>query len=152
MAHDRGALTRHQAEAVELLRNWDQLGTDPGGRARAAVALHNWYTGLESLFERVLRHIDQEVPKGDTSHRDILFQAAGELPGVRPFVVSPAAIDDLLELMAFRHFFRHAYAVYFDSSRLGALLRRLVEVTPAVDAGLEAFDTFLQQVLNQAGS
>jgi|GEM_PF-3512147 len=65
-------------------------------------------------------------------------------------MVPPASIEDLLDSMGFRHFIRHTYAVYFDSSRLGALLERLATVAPPVERSLEVFDDFFEQAVTQA--
>lgn len=147
IAHDHAAMARHSGEARELLQNWSTWSHDPGGLARAAVALHAWYTGLETLIERVLRQLDRGLPAGDASHRDMLFQATGEIPKVRPAVIPAELVDDLLELLAFRHFFRHAYAVNMDSSRLEGQLSRLVRIAPQIEESLNQFDAFLESAL-----
>lgn len=46
--------------------------------SHAAVALHAWYTGLESALERVARALDAEVPEGERWHRDLLSQLTVE--------------------------------------------------------------------------
>jgi hypothetical protein len=40
------------------------------------VALHGWYTALETALGRVTRTIDATVPEGQSSHRDLLSDAA----------------------------------------------------------------------------
>jgi hypothetical protein len=139
---DRAALADRLADARDVLAAW----TDPPDKAQlalAAVALHGWYTGLEALCERVARAIDREVPTGDASHRALLSQAMTELDGLRPAVVPRALEPELVELLSFRHFFRHAYAVPLDPGRLVPHLQRLAQLAARVEIALDAFDAFL---------
>jgi hypothetical protein len=142
LAHDRAALLRHCQEAESLLAQWPSASTDPGSRARAALALHAWYTGIEALLERLVREVDGEAMDG-SSPRDVIYLATGEVPGVRPEVLPAAFIDDLLDLMGFRDFLRSAYRSRLDADQLGAHLGRLVRIAAQVDAWLTRFDTFL---------
>lgn len=146
LVHDRAALLQHERDADELLAAWQD---DRRSLALAAVTLHAWYTGLESLLERILRTLDADLPSGPTGHRDVLLQSVGELPGVRPAVLPPALLDDLLTLLKFRHFFRHAYAVELDPARLRPQIERLQRLAPAVAGALSAFEAFVSDALAQ---
>lgn len=113
--------------------------------AMVAVALHGWYTALETALERIARAIDQRVPTGETWHRDLLSQCTAEIPSVRPAVLPRAALfHDLVELLEFRRFFRHAYGVSLDPGRLRDNGNRLLLVAPGVGAALDEFDAFLR--------
>jgi hypothetical protein len=143
---DRAAMAARVADVREVLAMW---GPGPPRRpdrahlAFGAVALHAWYTALESLCERVTREIDREVPGGDAYHRSLLSQAMTELEGLRPPVLPRELENQLVELLSFRHFFRHAYAVEFDPAKLWPLLHGLEPLAERVDAALERFDAFL---------
>lgn len=145
LAHDRAALLRLVSEADSLLADWTTQASDPGGRARAALALHGWATGIEAALERLLRQVDGEWTTGPVSPRDVIFQATGEVPGLRPEVLPAAFIDDLLALLSFRDFLRHAYRVRLDPAHLGQHLARLVRIASHVDGALTRFDTFLDR-------
>ena len=56
---------------------------------------------------------------------------------VRPAVLSAALLPDLIELLSFRHFFRHAYAVAFDERALRRHGERLLRAHPLVKADLD---------------
>lgn len=120
---------------------------DRAMQALAAVALHGWYTGLEAILERIARAIDRSVPTGDTWHRDILSQGMAEVPGLRPAVLPAALKRDLLELLQFRHFFRHAYGINLDPARLCANAERLIATAPAVATALDVFESHLDATL-----
>ena len=53
-----------------------------------ALNLHSFYSGLERLFELIARHVDGNLPEGETWHRDLLQQMTQDLPDVRPAVIS----------------------------------------------------------------
>jgi hypothetical protein len=72
---------------------------------------------------------------------------SAEIPGLRPAVLESATVSELALLLAFRHFFRHAYAVTFDAARLTRELNRLFAVEPVVSAALDAFSHFLRAAM-----
>jgi len=129
----------------EGLGHFTPPGPDRPWLALVAVALHGWYTGLETALERIARAIDQRVPTGETWHRDLLSQCTTEIPSVRPAVLPRATLHhDLVELLEFRRFFRHAYAVTLDPGRLRDNVDRLLRTAPVVAAALDEFETFLR--------
>ena len=143
IAADREALAARIADAREAARRIEATPTDPGALALAAVSLHAWYTGVETIFERVARELDGAVPAGERWHRALLSQMTAEIPGVRPSIIAPPLATELGALLAFRHFFRHAYAIAFDVERLKADLTRLFDVCDPVNAGLDALTGFI---------
>lgn len=140
LADDRDAMT---ARVAEMEKAAPRLGEAPWV-SHTAVALHGWYTALEAAFERIARELDGEVPRGERWHRDLLSQATVEVPGIRPAVVSRELLPELLELLAFRHFFRHVYAVAFDPDKLEPEIERVRRIAPRVDEGLAAIDSHLR--------
>jgi hypothetical protein len=147
IAEDREGLVRRFADAQEAERRLASTPEDVGTLALAAVALHGWYTGLETIFERVARQLDASVPTGERWHRELLSQMTAEIPNVRPPVIDRALLADLGALLGFRHFFRHAYAVTFDAGHLSLEVGRLLRVGPTVDAALDDLTSFLTEVM-----
>lgn len=76
-----------------------------------ALNLHSFYSGLERLFELIVRHVDRAVPGGDTWHRDLLDQVAQDLVDVRPAVISQSSRLALDEFRRFRHLVRNVYTI-----------------------------------------
>lgn len=149
---DRKGLTARLKDSREAQRRLNRDPKDPGAQAMAGVALHAWFTGFEAILERVARELDGAVPSGDRWHRDLLYQASADVPGLRQGVFDSTDVHELTLLLAFRHFFRHAYAVEFDSVRLGEELVRLQSVAPRVDAALDRFEAFLSSAMAAAGT
>jgi hypothetical protein len=83
---------------------------DPATVALTATYVHRYYTALESTLQRIERTFAAE-PSGGDWHLELLRGATLDLPGVRPPVLPAALLGDLREMLRFRHFFRHAYAV-----------------------------------------
>jgi hypothetical protein len=144
VAEDRAAMSRCLDDVRSGLGHWGTPGPEPEWMALVAVGLHGWYTGLETALERVARAIDQCVPTGDSWHRNLLSQCTADVPPIRPAVLPRALHFDLIELLEFRHFFRHAYGVSLDGARLRDNIDRLLRVSPAVATALDAFDQFLR--------
>ncbi len=150
MADDRAAMARRRADLDEALRRLRLEPADAAALALEAWALHGWYTALESLLERVARQLDAEVPAGERWHRELLAQATVEVPGVRPAVLPRTTRHALEELLAMRHFLRHAYGTDLDGRRLAAQAERLRDASPAVEEALDSFDQFLVGALDAA--
>lgn len=147
---DRDALTRLCQDLRELARRWEN--PSKAEVALGAVTVHAWYTGLERIFERVARQLDGEVPTGRQGHADLLRQVTVEVPGIRPAVVSSELHAELRQVLAFRHFFRHAYAVTLAPDLLKKEVDRVGSLADEVDASLDAFLRFLSATLNSLGN
>ena len=115
------------------------LGLDDEAQAFLAVRLHAWYTALESMLERIARTIEGSLTPGPSTHRDLLRGMTLRLADVRPAVLDPSRLPDLADLLAFRHFFRHVYAVDLDEDQLRDHAARLLRVHAPTAADLRAF-------------
>jgi len=137
--------------AAEIVKNAKILTTPTSGRAvRAVVAvdLHRWYGAVESILERIDKAFGLR-PSGADWHSELLAGAFLDVPGVRPAVLDAALAGPMRELLRFRHFFRHAYAVELDDARLRANAERLAECSADVGAGLAVFEKLLEQMADR---
>jgi len=130
-----------------LLAQVQQRPPDAVELAALATVLHSFYNGAEGVFVAVARQLDQHVPDETRWHRFLLAQVA------RPTAMRPALISALLEArltdyLAFRHYFRHAYAFTLDWPRLEPLARGLSSVHNALRDELTAFLHFLATQTN----
>ncbi len=96
--------------------------------ALLAVDLHGYYGAVEAMFTRISRVVEGSLPKGADWHRDLLRSMSLQLPEVRPAVISQESEQQLLPLLSFRHFFRHAYSVTLDRARLLGHAERVLGV------------------------
>lgn len=144
ISEDREAMSVRLAELDEAASRLDE---SPWA-SHAAVALHGWYTALEAALERVARTLDGDVPQGERWHRDLLSQVTVEVKGVRPAVLPRALLPELLELLGFRHFFRHAYGVAFEPEKLRAEIARVLRIASGVVDALDSLDEYLADTID----
>lgn len=145
---DLHRLARDIASDADILRriaeDFRPIGTrtpplGDEGSAFLAVKLHGWYTALEAILERIARVIEGGAPSGPTSHMDLLRGAAMAIVDVRPRVLDPDHLTVLADLLGFRQFFRHAYAVTLDEARLRHQAAAIAATGDAVRVDLDAF-------------
>lgn len=136
---DVDAMDRLAQDVAAVAARSAPLGDE--ATAYLAVKVHGWYTALETILDRIARVIEGGAPSGAMSHQDLLRGSTLSLPGVRPVVLAPRLLPDLADLLAFRHFFRHAYAVSLDEARMRAHAGVVGRVHDPVRADLGAFVT-----------
>jgi len=109
-----------------------------------AMLLHSFYNGLENIFTRIARKVDEELPRGEGWHRELLRQMATETERRKLVVLSESACQDLEEYLGFRHFSRHAYAFDLDWELMKDLVERLPAVKQRVLGEIRSFITKLE--------
>lgn len=87
----------------------------------AGSVLHDFYCGLEKIFERIAVHIDGSLPEGLNWHKQLLLQMAAPFNSKRPAIISQELADVLKEFMQFRHLFRHIYGFELRWTRFNNL-------------------------------
>ena len=83
-----------------------------------ASYLHQFYTGVESIFERIAVYLDERLPREAHWHADLLDQMSEPERGRRPAVIDEALRVRLGSYLSFRHFFRHAYGYTLEWHRM----------------------------------
>ncbi|MFB6272771.1 MAG: hypothetical protein ABEL51_07760 [Salinibacter sp.] len=115
----------------------------------AALNVHDFYAGLERIFETIARQVDESVPEGPHWHEDLLDQMGSSIPSTRPAVLSRDLRRRLANYRGFRHVVRNVYAVDFDPEQLTPLVRRLPAVRDDVTQELRAFATTLEEIAQE---
>jgi hypothetical protein len=87
-------------------------------------ALHNVYNALENSFSQISLTFENHVKDRVRWHRELLEKMFLAIPPVRPAVLPPSARSVLIDLLGFRHLFRHGYELALDEGKLLALARR----------------------------
>ncbi len=90
--------------------------------AAIATFLHNIYNGIENILKQVLKSRGTEIPKSETSHKDLLDLSVSN--GIIPEKLS----DQLYEYLTFRHFFVHAYGFMLEETHLEDLANNIPDV------------------------
>lgn len=125
----------------------DTLDEEPAQLALQGLAsyLHQFYTGAESIFERIVVWLGEEMPQGEHWHIDLLNQMAVEREGTRPAVIDERLRDRLKDYLDFRHFFRHAYGYDLEWGKIQPLAEGMSETLEALR---EQLDTFMASLAN----
>lgn len=128
---------------AELLHRVQERDPDTVEIAAVATVLHSFYTGLENVFTSVAKGIDNSVPSGGQSHRDLLRQMSQETERRMP-LVSKRTAKTLSEYLGFRHFYRHSYSFLIDWEELKKLVMPLEYVWANTRSEFNSFIETLQ--------
>lgn len=141
---------RLAAVRADVERDWEQV-VRHGGRAEAAdprageaeaalvaLSLDHADQAFENLLLRVERCLGLPARSGGTWHRALLADAARELPDIRPALFPASAEADWEQLLGFRHFLRHGYAVDLEPARLEQNVARLAKAITATAPHVQA--------------
>ena len=90
--------------------------------AAIAIFIHNIYNGVENILKQVLKAKGSEIPKSETSHKDLLDLSVSN--GIIPEKLS----DQLYEYLTFRHFFVHAYGFMLEEIHLEDLANNIPDI------------------------
>ena len=112
----------------------------------AALNLHDFYAGVERVFEQIGSTVDGHIPSGGDWHRHLLQQMQSEVDALRPPVLSHEVGQLLDEFLRFRHVVRNIYAFHFDPERIEQLVGRMRPAFEQVRVELLTFVSFLERV------
>lgn len=101
--------------------------------------LHDFYTGIEKIFENVAKEIDHRLPAGEDWHSELLHQMTLDLTGLRPPVISPDTEKKLREFLGFRHLFRKRYGFELDWQKMKRLIVKISPVLADLEKEIEIF-------------
>ncbi len=132
------ALDRLAQEMEETLAECAQPPTRTELRAIASI-LHEFYNGIERIFERIVISLGEGLPQGSYWHADLLTQVATPQEGGRSAVIDEALRARLKAYLDFRHFFHHAYGYTLEWNRLRWSAEQLRETLTMLQKQLQAF-------------
>ena len=92
-----------------------------------ACTLHAFYNGVERTFVLISKHFGEKTPSSHVWHRELLIQMS-QATEDRPAVITAELCADLKQLLAFRHFYRHAYPMRLRWDRVEPLVTKLSHV------------------------
>ena len=136
----QGSIQRAKKAWSLALNEEDSLYLDS-----VALNLHDFYNGLERIFERIAENIDEIKPEGLNWHQEILRQMAMEIPKVRPAVISQDLREELDKYRAFRHIVRNIYAHNFRIDKIKDLMGNIDKVLNKLEENLQIFCEFLEK-------
>jgi len=108
------------------------------------LKLHNFYTGLEQIFQKIADDLNRGVPSSRDWHRRLLRSMALEIAGIRSPVLGLKTVTRLEEFLAFRHVVRNLYGFELELGRLRRLAKAAPTAFRAVSGELVRFLEFLR--------
>ena len=107
--------------------------------------LHDFYTGIEKIFEDIAKEIDRRLPAGEDWHSELLHQMTLDIPGLRPPVISSGTEKKLREYLGFRHLFRKRYGFELDWEKMKRLLSKMPDVLSVLENEIKiSFDSLIK--------
>lgn len=126
-------------------------GTDatpsPQDLAYLGVQVSAWYNALEDFFGRVQLAFGETVGSAQGWHMELLNQMLSPLPHFRPAILDGALRPQLADVLKFRHFLRHAYAVQLSWDKLQRPVDAVIGSHPLVVTSLARFRVHLEASL-----
>ncbi len=127
----------------------DEKGQARGSDLMACAGyLHHYFTGVESVFERVSRSFDGGLAQGGDYHRELLRSMTLEIPDIRPSIISRDLAEELDEYRRFRHMFRHAYGSELRWRKMEPLAKGIDSLTMNLLEKLSEFTQFVDKLSN----
>lgn len=150
--HHEAMLQRVVGEAEEALADYSDRKPPPRELRGIGAVVHDFYTGIERVFESIAPELNGGLPASPSWHRELLETMTLDLPGLRPPLLRTETAHALQEFLRFRHLFRNLYGFELEWSRLRALLERLPTTWAAVQTDLERFVAFLDAAAMEPAS
>jgi hypothetical protein len=132
-------------EAQLLITDVSEQSTFREIRAAGSI-LHDFYTAIERIFQRIALEVDGDLPGGPDWHVHLLLRMAAPVEEIRPPVVSEQLREILGEYLRFRHLFRHVYGFELQWKRCSELLSGLPLVLEQLRHELGVLDRFLESL------
>jgi len=100
--------------------------------------LHSFYTGVENIFSRIAKEIDNDMPSGKFWHSNLLEQMSNA-GSHRPAVLSLSLREKLEEYLDFRHVFRRAYSFQLQWEKMSSLVYDLEGILEQLEKEMRDF-------------
>ena len=120
-------------------------------RASGSI-LHDFYTGIEKIFESIAKEVDQRMPMGEEWHSELLHQMTLNIPGLRPPAISQGTEKKLREYLGFRHLFRKRYGFELDWEKMKRLLIKISQTLFDLEKEIKVFFNSLILIQKDQGN
>jgi predicted nucleotidyltransferase len=101
--------------------------------------LHDFYTGVERILERIAVRLDGDLPAGASWHTYLLQRMTAPWAEARPAVIDRELATRLQEYLRFRHLFRHTYGFDLEWKKCQGLAEGMMETLETLRTQLMAF-------------
>jgi hypothetical protein len=145
--HELDKLKKLVQEQNSIENEYDSSPDSTIVRALASIT-HDFYTGIEQIFETIALEMEGTLPEGDQWHRRLLARMASDIDDIRPAVISESLEETLDEYLRFRHVFRHSYGFELQWNKCRHLVEDLDSTLETFTQELTDFKAFLDDLDN----
>jgi len=132
---DRLYQTVEEKNAPEFMRN-----------ITAGKLLHDFYTGLENIFEKIARETGEGIPKGESWHKELLMAMTLDVEEIRPPVIDKQLAKKLNRYLRFRHLFRNIYGDEIIWREMEVLVNEMPQILAQAEKDIEDFCNYLKNI------
>ena len=100
--------------------------------------LQSFYNGIESIILLIFKGIGENIPSDLQWHKKLLEKAFEPTEKISAIFKNEYK-KQLVEYLAFRHFFRHSYGFEFDWKRLKPLINRVEKLWKKLEKDITKF-------------
>ncbi len=108
--------------------------------------LHDFYTGLEDIFEKIARETGEGIPNGESWHKELLTAMSLDIESVRRHVINSELASELDEYRRFRHVFRNVYGDELKWDNMKHLADKMPEILKQLEESIREFCHFLKML------
>ena len=119
-------------------------------RRAGGSILHDFYTGIEKIFESIAKEVDRRLPSGEEWHSELLQQMTLDIPGLRPPAISTHTEKKLREYLGFRHLFRKRYGFELEWEKIKKLLLKMSLVLSHLEKEMESLFGIMNSLPSKA--
>jgi len=138
-------LERLEREISEILSRLEKEPSFVEIRAIGSI-IHDFYCGVEKIFERIARVIDGKVPGGEDWHTQLLNRIGAPLHQIRPPIITEKMREKLKEYLRFRHLFRNIYGFELKWEILSPLAKSMPSIQKEFAQSITKFFGFMEEV------
>ena len=107
---------------------------------------HDFYCGVERIFERIAEELNGGIPEGDNWHTQLLKDMTLQIEEVRPAVISKELLAELKGYLEFRHRFRNIYGFELEWDKMKGLKETMPGVAERFKREIQDFIEFMKKL------
>ena len=107
---------------------------------------HDFYCGVERIFERIAEELNGGIPEGDNWHTQLLKDMTLQIAEVRPAVISKELLAKLKSYLEFRHRFRNIYGFELEWDKMKGLKETMPGVADRFKKEIKEFIEFMKKL------
>jgi hypothetical protein len=104
----------------------------------AALFLHSFYNGIESIILLIFKNIGENIPNNLQWHKE-LFEKTFEPNDKRTIIFRNEYKEQFVEYLSFRHYIRHSYGSELEWKRLKPLINNAEDLWKIIENDIKQF-------------